>query len=1326
MTFNSCSTYLENNTTTHVLRISIGIIIGEWGGGGAIQFFSLSILFNSLENLFVQMSAYETYRVCSNCFNNTITNDPPILEKYYYRDMKCKSCRLQWVGINVGYYHPKKKWYDIRTKTYSSEPVLCRQKISGLCKRGSKCRWAHNPLELEVWIGEEDRKKSSQPLFECIICHRPFRDSSTLKGHLKSKEHCNTARRMWILPEVGASTEYTGPIRTRPKLRYNKDSHELCNTYIQNKRCSYGTGCMHAHSNEELRVWMAALKADRSERHSRRVSNSASNKGGSYSSSPQEGACRYQSGSSESYSQGSCSSPHKPSPNPEKEEKELDPFEEVQGMIRDFGIEPCLKNMPVHIQITCNRPLVVSVDEKDKGNELKWLFRLKTTRAEYLSLIILNDHKNMFSLGEVAKCTTKGSGRNVVIQPYVQNRTTYLIQQFFNTESYFEVALLCRPEVGAYKMHIIFQITDFILIGREVKVKTRGEIFKNIYDDFQDAMKREKCSFIPSEDLLKVNWEHSFEILNSNVTSQSYPIPIDIEDKVKAGAYDNVKNDQINQLTYKTRFHTLLYLEELEHKKALMKYDLQSQITFQNVSKQVRIENDYGRDYFRTAYGDSRFITFKLNQRLFEGYRSFRPPKLVYIIPNGTKRAYELKIYLIGSDYVVVSISTEIIEDCQNSGALIRFTPEREDYVKMHEALHVVTFPVLFPVYRKIQIPRYWDVDHLLGRLQYERELSEKQKIAVQSIINSKFQSFPTLICGPFGCGKTRTLMIAAKLISGAFRRSNVLIVTKTNSSANIYIELLKDSFDTIRMLREKRGNKRIMFRHFNIGRSINSDKSVREFGNIEDGVYKRIKFFELQKCSIVVTTLLALGSLIPPKARENSNTLFTHIFIDEAAQVIEPEACIALSLAGANTKIALAGDIHQSRPLVLSKYGKMYNLDQSLLQRLEMLPEYEREPLSRCKVNLVENFRSQHTIVEFLSELFYEDSLIANPPSLVGPVNFPALSFLHVSGDEQSLHGSPSFYNNDEADMTIKALRKFVAGGIKVTNIAILTTYWAQVRLFQKILKVEENKCERENHFKLKEYYCIENNCINDSTIEVRNLEGIQGREYDLIIINTVRTLSEEPEDMSMEERLDLGLLDDVSQFNTILTRARGWVLVIGDSDCLTQVGGCSNVWSKYIQACKQVNGFFETYREFEAFRMQIGNTRESKVASLKSLRKEEIPQSKVPMAPNTELPTVQSEEVDTYEIKLNHLECYLETCYQELSSATNEEVLQAIHEQMDLVKISIETMDKQRYIEQMCIFSNYQSNVHQDIITEEAATVQEDIILNEAQDQLFPKEHI
>jgi superfamily I DNA and/or RNA helicase len=58
----------------------------------------------------------------------------------------------------------------------------------------------------------------------------------------------------------------------------------------------------------------------------------------------------------------------------------------------------------------------------------------------------------------------------------------------------------------------------------------------------------------------------------------------------------------------------------------------------------------------------------------------------------------------------------------------------------------------------------------------------------------------------------------------------------------------------------------------------------------------------------IVITTLVT--SLILTKLEVQG--CFTHIFIDEAAQVLECEAIMPLCLASEATRIVLAGDYHQ------------------------------------------------------------------------------------------------------------------------------------------------------------------------------------------------------------------------------------------------------------------------------------------------------------------------------------------------------------------------------------------------------------------------------
>ena len=64
----------------------------------------------------------------------------------------------------------------------------------------------------------------------------------------------------------------------------------------------------------------------------------------------------------------------------------------------------------------------------------------------------------------------------------------------------------------------------------------------------------------------------------------------------------------------------------------------------------------------------------------------------------------------------------------------------------------------------------------------------------------------------------------------------------------------------------------------------------------------------DIMHCDIVITTLVT--SLVLTKL--DVQGCFTHIFIDEAAQVLECEAIMPLSLASESTIVVLAGDCNQ------------------------------------------------------------------------------------------------------------------------------------------------------------------------------------------------------------------------------------------------------------------------------------------------------------------------------------------------------------------------------------------------------------------------------
>ena len=87
----------------------------------------------------------------------------------------------------------------------------------------------------------------------------------------------------------------------------------------------------------------------------------------------------------------------------------------------------------------------------------------------------------------------------------------------------------------------------------------------------------------------------------------------------------------------------------------------------------------------------------------------------------------------------------------------------------------------------------------------------------------------------------------------------------------------------------------------------------------------------DIQENQIIVVTLV--GSLVLTTL--DVHRLFTHIFIDEAAQVDECQAWMPLSLANNKTCIVLAGDHKQMVQKVYSTEARQRKFELSIVERL-------------------------------------------------------------------------------------------------------------------------------------------------------------------------------------------------------------------------------------------------------------------------------------------------------------------------------------------------------------------------------------------------------
>lgn len=162
----------------------------------------------------------------------------------------------------------------------------------------------------------------------------------------------------------------------------------------------------------------------------------------------------------------------------------------------------------------------------------------------------------------------------------------------------------------------------------------------------------------------------------------------------------------------------------------------------------------------------------------------------------------------------------------------------------------------------------------------------------------------------------------------------------------------------------------------------------VQQYSLMKDnGTFRDPTDEDLRNCGLIVTTLATASSLTC------LNLSFTHIVIDEAAQALECEVLIPLSLAGRRTRLILAGDQMQLAPEIYSDLAYERGLGVSLLERI-----YGMYPQTHpCRIHLCQNYRAHEDIIKFTSEMFYDgvvkpgSNLLAKHPVLK-PLTFFAV----------------------------------------------------------------------------------------------------------------------------------------------------------------------------------------------------------------------------------------------------------------------------------------------------------------------------------------------
>jgi ATP-dependent RNA/DNA helicase IGHMBP2 len=119
--------------------------------------------------------------------------------------------------------------------------------------------------------------------------------------------------------------------------------------------------------------------------------------------------------------------------------------------------------------------------------------------------------------------------------------------------------------------------------------------------------------------------------------------------------------------------------------------------------------------------------------------------------------------------------------------------------------------------------------------------------------------------------------------------------------------------------------------------------------------------------------------------------------------------------------------------------------------------------------------------------------------------------------GDEED--ADPSTWNPGHADRVAAEVRRLLSRGVAASDVAVIAAYDAQVRRLRGLLAVERA-----------------------AGLEVSTVDAFQGREKEAVIVDLVRS----------NERGEIGFLGDVRRMNVALTRARRFLVVVGDSATL------------------------------------------------------------------------------------------------------------------------------------------------------------------------------
>lgn len=494
----------------------------------------------------------------------------------------------------------------------------------------------------------------------------------------------------------------------------------------------------------------------------------------------------------------------------------------------------------------------------------------------------------------------------------------------------------------------------------------------------------------------------------------------------------------------------------------------------------------------------------------------------------------DLTISHVAYETMLASLEEFVLASCENEddrSNSVDFGTLNRTLINISELAHLIQGSdfsdnaLTTPIFK---IPSDW------RNLLVERGCNESKSFAIEGALHHRV----SLIQGPPGCGKTTTIVELIRLYKEGKNDHPVLATTYSNIAIdNLMDRCLQSGLKCIRLGMPEKISSHLIEFSFEVicGRdkellAIQQKNVALDKNKIDWGLKKserkklnheRVARIDamLSQYDVICVTCVGITSL------SNSKLKFPFVILDEATQAIEP-ACLLPLLKGSRQAV-LVGDHFQLPPTIHSLKAQSAGLGKSMFERFV---DCGMKPFT---LNI--QYRMNPNISAFPSKTFY-NGLLKDGVTLDDrrwiyryqlrrnshPVTF--INYDLKLGHETHIH--ESFRNSVEADIITAHVQDLMQGNVPADDIGIIAMYSGQVQLLKKR--------------------------VNNDRIEIKSVDGFQGREKEVIILSLVRANSQGT----------VGFLHDWRRMNVALTRARRGFFLVGNLETIST----NREWKVYI----------------------------------------------------------------------------------------------------------------------------------------------------------------